>query len=89
MQDGIPLRHQSFLKDIIAQLKESGIRASVFVGTEPRMIEYAALAGADRVELYTEPYASSFHENREAAIAPFHPGSKGCTRSGSRNKCRA
>jgi len=70
------VKNQSFLKDIIAQLKERGIRASVFVGTEPRMIEYAALAGADRVELYTEPYASSYHDNREEAIAPFIQAAK-------------
>lgn len=70
------VKHQSFLKDTIARLKESGIRASVFVGTEPRMIEYAALAGADRVELYTEPYATLFHENRETAIAPFIQAAK-------------
>lgn len=70
------VKHQSFLKDIVSQLKESGIRVSVFVGTEIRMIEYAALTGADRVELYTEPYASTFHENREAAIAPFIQAAK-------------
>ncbi len=65
------VKHQSFLKETIARLKDKGIRTSIFVGTELKMIEYAALAGADRVELYTEPYAASFHEDREAAIAPF------------------
>lgn len=45
----------SFLTDIIDEFKKKGIRTSVFVGTEPEMIEYAAKAGADRVELYTEP----------------------------------
>lgn len=65
------VRNQSFLKDIVAKLKDSGIRSSIFVGTDPRMIEYAALTGADRIELYTEPYASLYHENREVALAPF------------------
>jgi pyridoxine 5-phosphate synthase len=70
------VKNQAFLKDIIARLKDSGVRASVFVGTDPRMIEYAALAGADRVELYTEPYASLYHENREVAVAPFLQAAK-------------
>ncbi|HPT11750.1 MAG TPA: pyridoxine 5'-phosphate synthase [Bacteroidales bacterium] len=70
------VKYQSFLKDIVARLKESGIRSSIFVGTDPRMIEYAALTGADRVELYTEPYASLYHENREVAIAPFLQAAK-------------
>jgi pyridoxine 5-phosphate synthase len=70
------IKSQSFLKETITRLKESGIRTSVFVGTEPRMIEYAALAGADRIELYTEPYASLYHENRENAIAPFIQAAK-------------
>jgi pyridoxine 5-phosphate synthase len=70
------VKNQSFLKEIIARLKENGIRSSVFVGTEPRMIEYAALAGADRIELYTEPYASLYHEDRENAIAPFIQAAK-------------
>ena len=49
----------------------AGIRTSVFVSTDAEMIEYAAKAGADRVELYTEPYATAFPKNPEAAVAPF------------------
>lgn len=63
--------HQDFLTDVVALFKEAGIRTSLFVGTDRRMIEYAARTGADRVELYTEPYASGYGRNREAAIAPF------------------
>lgn len=63
--------HQDFLKEVIAGLKQAGIRVSVFVGTNPESIDYAARAGADRVELYTEPYASQYVINREAAVAPF------------------
>ncbi len=63
--------HQDFLKEVIAGLKQAGIRVSVFVGTNPEHIDYAARAGADRVELYTEPYASQYVSNREAAVAPF------------------
>lgn len=61
----------SFLTDIIDEFKKKGIRTSVFVGTEPKMIEYAAKAGADRVELYTEPYATQYEVDPESAVKPF------------------
>lgn len=50
---------------------EAGIRTSIFVGTDLELIEYAAKTGADRVELYTEPYASLYPKNPEAAVVPF------------------
>lgn len=61
----------SFLKDIIAVFHEKGIRTSIFTGTDPEMIEYAAITGTDRIELYTEPYASGYSIDRDAAVAPF------------------
>ncbi|HWR75186.1 MAG TPA: pyridoxine 5'-phosphate synthase [Bacteroidales bacterium] len=61
----------SFLTDVIAGFREKGIRTSVFTGTDPEMIEYAARCGTDRIELYTEPYAAMFPSDREAAVAPF------------------
>lgn len=60
-----------FLSDIVAEFKNAGVRTSLFVGTDLEMIEYAAKTGADRVELYTEPYAAGYAANREKAIAPF------------------
>ena len=60
-----------FLSDLMDRFGEAGIRTSIFVGTDIEMIEYAARAGADRVELYTEPYASGYRKNREEAVAPF------------------
>lgn len=60
-----------FLSDLMDRFGEAGIRTSIFVGTDIEMIEYAARAGADRVELYTEPYASGYRKNREEALAPF------------------
>ncbi len=63
--------HSDFLKTIIARLKEAGIRTSVFVDPDARMVEYAAQVGADRVELYTEPYATEYPANRELAVSPF------------------
>ena len=61
----------SFLSELMEEFGRAGIRTSIFVGADVEMIEYAAKAGADRVELYTEPYASQYVKNRDAAIAPF------------------
>lgn len=63
--------HFSFLTDLMDTFGTAGIRTSVFVGTDVEMIEYAAKTGADRVELYTEPYAALYPESPEQAIAPF------------------
>lgn len=63
--------HFSFLTDLMDTFGTAGIRTSIFVGTDVEMIEYAAKTGADRVELYTEPYAALYPENPEQAIAPF------------------
>jgi len=60
-----------FLTEVTAQFKDAGIRVSIFVDADPRMVEFAAKAGADRVELYTEPYATEYPHDREKAIAPF------------------
>ena len=60
-----------FLTEVTAQFQEAGIRVSIFVDADPRMVEFAAKAGADRVELYTEPYATEYPHDREKAIAPF------------------
>ncbi|MFQ5334851.1 MAG: pyridoxine 5'-phosphate synthase [Flavobacteriales bacterium] len=65
------IEHKSFLKETIARIKAAGIRVSIFVDANPVFIEHAAETGADRVELYTERYASRFRDNREKAIAPF------------------
>lgn len=63
--------HQAFLTELMDTFGEAGIRTSIFVGTDLELIEYAAKTGADRVELYTEPYASLYPKNPEAAVAPF------------------
>lgn len=63
--------HQAFLTEFMDTFGEAGIRTSIFVGTDLELIEYAAKTGADRVELYTEPYASLYPKNPEAAVAPF------------------
>ena len=65
------LTHAEFLKDVTQTFQQRGIRVSIFVDASPEMVEGAARAGADRVELYTEPYASGYKVDREAAVAPF------------------
>lgn len=60
-----------FLSVIVSRLKEAGIRSSIFVNADVKMVEGAAKIGADRVELYTEPYASHYEEDRAKAIDPF------------------
>ena len=65
------IKHLDFLKEVTAKFQQAGIRVSLFVGTEAKMIEGAAKIGADRVELYTEPYATDFPADPEKAIRPF------------------
>lgn len=61
----------AFLTEVVARFHERGIRTSIFTGTDPEMIEYAARTGTDRIELYTEPYASMYPSDRVSAVAPF------------------
>jgi len=63
--------HLDFLSDVTACFHEHGIRVSIFIEADPAMAEGAKRVGADRVELYTEPYASLYPENAEKAIKPF------------------
>ncbi len=70
------IANRDMLRDIVAQFKASGIRVSIFVDADPKMVEAAAATGTDRVELYTEAYATGYPGNREAAIAPFVAAAK-------------
>lgn len=63
--------NRSFLTEVCAEFKRKGIRTSIFVDPDPAMAEGAAACGCDRVELYTESYASMYIQDRDAAIAPF------------------
>ena len=65
------VKNQDYLRDVVKEFKSCGIRVSIFIDADPKMIEYAALTGTDRVELYTESYASAYAKDRDAAIAPF------------------
>ncbi len=64
-------KHLSFLKDVVSRLQEQGIRTSLFVDPDSDAVEGAALTGTNRIELYTEPYATLYPADRDKAIAPF------------------
>jgi pyridoxine 5-phosphate synthase len=65
------IAHASFLKEVIAGFKAEGIRTSIFVDPDLKMIEGALATGADRIELYTEAYALLYPKDKEQAIAPY------------------
>jgi len=64
-------KNLAYLKSVVSIFKSNGIRTSIFVDPLPEMIFYAAESGCDRVELYTEAYASGYSESRERAIEPY------------------
>ena len=80
------VKNQDYLRDVVKEFKACGIRVSIFIDANPKMIEMAAKTGTDRVELYTESYASNYHAAsasvsqgstlRAAAIAPFVEAAK-------------
>jgi len=76
------IKHASFLHDVIQEFHSYGIRTSIFIETEAEMIEHAAKTGTDRVELYTESYASNFPKNPKWAIDPFIDAAKVAGRVG-------
>lgn len=63
--------NMTFLNEICARLRDAGIRSSIFVDADPQQVLKAAEAGADRVELYTKPYADNYSIDRENCILPF------------------
>ena len=65
------LKNRIFLTEIVSEFRKDGIRTSLFIDTNPVNIENAALTGTERVELYTEPYATDFNRNAIEAIEPF------------------
>jgi len=65
------IKHQSFLQEVIAEFKQNGIRTSVFIDTDLNLIEAAKKVGADRIELYTEQFASEFEKGNKEAVKPY------------------
>ena len=70
------IKHRDFLTEIVAEFKRNGIRTSIFTDTRAEIIETAALTGTDRIELYTEPYATQFPADAASAVAPFAAASQ-------------
>lgn len=70
------LKNKDYLKDMVAVFHEAGIRVSLFVDPDPRMVEAAATTGTDRIELYTESYVSNYFLNKELAITPYIQAAK-------------
>lgn len=70
------VKNQDYLRDVVKEFKACGIRVSIFIDANPKMIEMAAKTGTDRVELYTESYASRYAAGREESIHPFVEAAK-------------
>jgi len=70
------VRHETFLKEVIAIFRAANIRTSIFIEPDVHLIENAVKTGTDRIELYTENYAKNYLADREAAIAPYITASK-------------
>ncbi|MFI3315005.1 MAG: pyridoxine 5'-phosphate synthase [Rikenellaceae bacterium] len=63
--------HKEFLKKIVSKFQENGIRVSIFLDPDPAMVEHAFQTGTDRIELYTEAYATNYPSSAELAIKPY------------------
>ena len=76
------IRHSDFLYKKIQELKSSGIRTSIFVNPDPKMIKRAFEIGADRIELYTYSYAHYFRTDKEKAISEYYQSAKEANKLG-------
>jgi pyridoxine 5-phosphate synthase len=65
------VKHFNFLTEVISELKKVGVRVSLFIETDAKLIENAKKVGADRIEFYTGPYAEMYPKNKELAIKPY------------------
>ena len=70
------ISNQSFLQEVISEFKNNGIRTSIFVDPDLKMIENAVKTGADRIELYTESFATEYQKGNLDAVKPYVEGSK-------------
>ena len=70
------IKHKNFLQETIARFQEAGVRTSIFVDPDLNMVEGAKVTGTNRIELYTEPYATLYPVSPEKAVAPFKEAAK-------------
>ena len=75
-------KNLDFLKSVIAEFKNAGIRTSIFLDPNPAMVKFAAETGTDRIELYTEAYAKNYETNKEAAIKHYYETAVEATKYG-------
>lgn len=64
-------KNAAFLSDVIDQIKSYGVRTSIFVAPDVKMVEGAKKTGTDRIELYTEMYASAYPNNPDKAVEDY------------------
>lgn len=76
------VRNAEFLKQVVDKFHQHGIRVSIFIDPSPEMAKAAQAIGADRIEMYTEPYAQQYHADREAAVAPYVACAQACVELG-------
>lgn len=76
------IAHVDFLKEVIGEFHKNGIRTSIFVDPEVRMVEGAAKTGTDRIELYTESYAKAYESGNPDGVEPFIQAAHAAHRSG-------
>ncbi len=65
------IKHMAFLKEVVSRIKDTGVRTSIFVETNLKGIEGALETGTDRIELYTEHYASEYAKGNKEAVFPY------------------
>ncbi len=65
------VKQQSFLREVISEFKSKGIRTSIFIDPDLKLIEAAATTGADRIELYTEDFATQYSLGNKDAVKPY------------------
>ena len=70
------IKHRDFLKEVIYEFQDMGIRTSIFVDPDEKMVEGAKATGTNRIELFTEAYAKNYQQNPEKAIAPYVKAAK-------------
>ena len=76
------IAHKKYLQQICKRFNDAGIRVSIYVAPVEEIIKHAADTGCDRVELYTEAYASGYHKNREQAIEPYYKAAQQALKCG-------
>ena len=75
-------KNLGFLKNVIAEFKNAGIRTSIFLDPNPEMVKFAKETGADRIELYTEAYAKNYSQDKELALKPYFETAQKATEFG-------